>query len=41
MQDENPVSGGKGLKDTKDELPSASGAGSEPAVKTPTKTIFP
>ena len=41
VDDEDPVPGEKGLKDTKDALPSASGAGSEPAVKTPPKTIFP
>mgnify|MGYP003138798647 CR=1 FL=1 len=41
MQDENPVSGEKGLKDTKDALPSDTGAASEPDVKTPPKTIFP
>jgi len=41
VDDEDPVPGEKGLKDTKDELPSASGAASEPAVKTPPKTIFP
>ena len=33
-QDEDPVSGEKGLKDTKDGLPSDTGR-SEPAVKTP------
>ena len=41
VDDEDPVPGEKGLKDTKDVLPSDTGAGSEPAVKTPPKTIFP
>ena len=41
VDDEDPVPGEKGLKDTKDALPSASGAASEPDVKTPPKTIFP
>ena len=41
VDDEDPVPGEKGLKDTKDALPSDTGAGSEPVVKTPPKTIFP
>ena len=35
VDDEDPVPGEKGLKDTKDALPSDTGAASEPAVKIP------
>ena len=35
VDDEDPVPGDKGLEEMKDALPSASGAGSEPAVRIP------